>query len=385
MDGALEGALAWAWPAIIGWLILRAYGQRNILQEVARTPPPITPKLAVIVPARDEEANIGRCLESLVAQAYPQERLAIIVVDDHSGDETVRIASCIATSHPNVQILKSHPLPPHWIGKSHACWIGANTAPDDAEWLCFIDADMRAAPDLMACAVATAETQRLDLLSLAPRHELGSFAERLILPCGLYCLSFCRDLRKVQSAESTDATVTGQFMLIRSDAYRALGGHSRIRTEICEDVALARLLKRAGRRVELWDGRRLLSTRMYTGWRTLWPGLAKNLVEALGGALPTLGVAAAAVALAWAAWLLPIAYGWRCMIGASEACAAVGPTLAGSASALGLHIAGAAYFEIPLWYGLLFPLGYTAGAAIAVDSILRRLRRRVSWKGRIYP
>ncbi len=381
----MEGAMAWAWPAIVGWLMMRAYGQRNLLQKIADTPSTTPPKLAVIVPARDEAANIARCLESLAAQAYPPDRLTIIVVDDHSSDDTRQIANRIAAAHENLKVIASPPLPPGWIGKSHACWIGAEAAPSDAEWLCFLDADMRTAPELMGCAVETAESQRLDLLSLAPHHELGSFAERLMIPCGLYCLSFCRDLRRVQSAQSMDATVTGQFMLTKSEAYKAVGGHASIKTEICEDVALARLMKRAGRRVELWDGRRLLSTRMYTGWDTLWPGLAKNLVDVLGGPLPTLAAAAAAVALAWAAWLLPLAYGWRCMIGAPDACAAIGPTLAGSASALGLHIAGAAFFEIPLWYGFLFPLGYTAGAILAVDSIWRRWRGRVSWKGRIYP
>jgi chlorobactene glucosyltransferase len=131
-------------------------------------------------------------------------------------------------------------------------------------------------------------------------------------------------------------------------------------------------------------GEELLSTRMYTGWRTLWPGLAKNLVDTLGGPVATLSVAVAAVTLAWAALVIPLVdlAGW--LRGADGASSALIPALAASAAAAGLHIAATFYFRIPFWYGLLFPLGYTAGALMAFDSVRRRLSGRVSWKGRIY-
>ena len=89
--------------------------------------------------------------------------------------------------------------------------------------------------------------------------------------------------------------------------------------------------------------------------------------------------------LAWAAWLIPVADGLACAQRNSAACIALIPGLLGSAAAFGLHIAGAAYFGIPRWYGMLFPLGYSVGALIAVDSVRRRLSGRVSWKGRTYP
>ena len=380
--------LSWIWLAAVISLIARAFQQRGLLQSLkTAAPPPVerAPTVAVIVPARDEAANIDRCLRSLVAQTYPASCLRIVVIDDHSRDCTFAIASALAETYPQLIVLRSPPLPAHWVGKSHACWIGARAVAQGADWLCFVDADVWAEPALIASAIAVVTAQALDLLSVAPRQELQSFAERLVMPCGLYLLAFCQDLRVVQAPNSGEVTATGQFMLVRRACYETIGGHAAVRGAICEDLMLARLLKRSGGHAILQDGRRLLSTRMYRGWPTLWIGIAKNLSEMLGGPLRTMALAAAAVVLAWAAWLIPLSDALHCAQGGWGGCAGLIPAGLGSAAAFGLHIAGASYFGIPLWYGLLFPLGYSAGALIAIDSVRRRLSGRVSWKGRTYP
>jgi chlorobactene glucosyltransferase len=394
LPGAADGAavellfISWAWLGVVVWLIARAVNQRGLLQVLESAAPPVAasaPRLAIVIPARDEAANIGRCLESVVQQNYPRSRLRIVVIDDHSADATFAIASAVAQRCPCVSVLRSPPLPPHWVGKSHACWIGARAVAPDTEWLCFIDADVWAEPALLPSAMAAATAADLDLLSLAPRQDLQSFAERLIMPCGLYLLAFCQDLRSVQARDGQEATATGQFMLVRRTVYDAVGGHAAVRGAICEDLMLARLIKRSGYGVLLQDGHRLLTTRMYTGWATLWVGIAKNLSEMLRGPARTAAIACIAVALAWAAVLVPAADAVACARGLPAACWALIPALLGSAAAVGLHIAGASYFRIPLWYGLLFPFGYAAGAAMALDSIRRRLSGRVTWKGRTYP
>jgi chlorobactene glucosyltransferase len=383
----VEIALSCAWLALVAWLILRAFNQRTLLPPLHPALPrgATAPQVAAIVPARDEEANIARCLDGLLAQDYPAARLRVLVVDDHSADATRAIADAIAARQRRVCVLDAPPLPPRWIGKCHACWVAARAAPDAAEWLCFLDADVRPRPALLARAVATAQSERLDLLSLAPRQELGSFAERLVMPCGLYLMAFYQDLAHLQSRAGDDATATGQFMLVRRHVYEAVGGHAAVRDVICEDVALARLVKRAGGRVALHDGREAVSARMYTGWRSLWEGVAKNIVDMLGGPMPTLVTALVGTALAWAAWLIPAADAISCAAGHSSSCIALAPALAGSAAATGLHMAGAGYFGIPLWYGLLFPAGYTVGAVMAIESLRLRLSGRVTWKGRTYP
>jgi chlorobactene glucosyltransferase len=376
------------WLAVVIWLIVRAFNQRDLLQRLEPVTPPLpdrAPRIAIIVPARDEAANISRCLMSLVEQTYPASRLRLIVVDDHSSDATLAIATALAQKYSQLTVLRSPPLPPHWVGKSHACWVGARAVEQEVEWLCFIDADVWGEPALIASAIVAVSAKGLDLLSLAPRQELKSLAERLVMPCGLYLLAFCQDLRTVQARNGSEVTATGQFLLVRRSCYEAVGGHAAVHAAICEDLMLARLLKRSGGYAILQDGSRLLSTRMYRGWSTLWIGIAKNLSEMLGGPLRTITIAAAAIALAWAAWLIPLSDAISCGRGSSGACIALIPGLLGSAAALGLHIAGAFYFGIPLWYGLLFPLGYSAGALIAIDSVWRRLSGRVSWKGRTYP
>jgi chlorobactene glucosyltransferase len=349
-------------------------------------PPPGSdaPRVTVVIPARDEEANIGHCLESLLTQDYPAGRVNIIVVDDQSADATAAIVRGLARQYPQITLITSPPLPPRWTGKSHACWIGARAAAPPSEWLCFIDADVTAQRGALSSAVHTVLRERLDLLSLMPRQELGSFAERLILPCGLIVLSFVQDLRQSQARSGSAVAATGQFMLVRRDAYEAVGGHAAVCTVICEDLEFARRLKQSGRAVLLMGGDDLLSTRMYTGWRTLWPGLAKNLVDTLGGPAATLALAIAGLILAWAAFIVPVTdlAGW--LRGDQDAFSALLLALAGSGAALGLHLAATFYFRIPFWYGLVFPLGYTVGALMAIDSVRRRLSGRVIWKGRIY-
>ncbi len=367
-------------------LFQRALGQRGALPNLRPQAAPAesgAPTVVVIVPARNEAVNIAACLRGLAGQDYPAQRLQIIAIDDGSEDGTGQIIAALAKSHDGLKCLASGPLQQGWTGKNQACWRAACAAPSGTEWLCFIDADMRADPLLIASAIAAAPPG-LALLSLAPRHRLLSFAERLMIPCGLYLLSFQRDLSRTQSPNDAETVVTGQFMLVRREAYDGVGGHAAVAGAICEDLELARLLKRAGQRILFMDGSRLLSTRMYSGWNDLWPGFAKNVLEMFGGPVSALGTAAAAVILSWTFLFLPILEYSACHAGSGEACVALGLALPTAMAVAGFHFAGAVYFGAPVWYGLLFPLGYTIGGLIALDGLRRRLTGRVSWKGRVY-
>jgi chlorobactene glucosyltransferase len=381
----MELILSLIWFALVAWLILRAYGQRNALKRLAQArAPDQAPAIAVIVPARDEESNIRPCLASLLTQDYPSAQLTVHVIDDDSSDATAAIVRSLAARDPRVTLLHAPPLPAGWKGKAHACWIGVRAVPAGVPWLCFMDADMRAAPALLSSAVRSADAGGIALLSLAPRQELGSVAERLMLPAGLYLLAFSQNLERIQAPDSGDAVATGQFMLVRREAYDDINGFAAVKSEICEDIELARTLKRRGHRVLMQDGNALLSTRMYTGWNTLWPGIAKNLTDMLGGPVRTLTLAAIAVIMAWAAVLVPLLDAVGCSRAVPFACVALVPAVLASAAALGLHIAGAVHFGIPPWYGLLFPLAYSTGAILALDSVRWRLVRKVRWKGRVY-
>ncbi|HEX5278499.1 MAG TPA: glycosyltransferase family 2 protein [Micropepsaceae bacterium] len=384
----MEITASLVFAAAVCFLIVRALRQRGLLQELAPVVADVAhpmPAVAVIIPARNEAANIGPCLLSLAGQTYPTARLRIFVVDDGSSDGTPEIVRGLAAKFPLIRLFHSPPLGDGWTGKCQACWEGATAVDQDTDYLCFIDADMRAQPDLLRSSIAAALEGDIALLSLAPRHELGSFAERLLLPCGHYLLGFRQDLAELQAPDSHNATVTGQFILVHRSAYEQVGGHAAVRGIISEDVALGRLVKNSGSRVLLMGGTQLISTRMYQGWHSLWHGIAKNYVDMLDGPLSTVTTGLAAFVLAWAAYLLPLLDGTACRAGSNPACAGLVFALPASASVFGLHLAGSRYFRIPVWYALLFPLAYTVGVGIAFDSVLRRFTGRVRWKDRIYP
>ncbi|MGH8261719.1 MAG: glycosyltransferase, partial [Steroidobacteraceae bacterium] len=150
------------WLALVAWLIARAFGQRNALRRVGPAEPMSdAPPLVVIVPARDEAHNIGECLRSLLAQRYPPDRVRFIVVDDESSDGTADIVTSMAAADPRIALVRAPPLPPGWKGKVHAARIGGAQA-GEAEWLCILDAEMRAGPALLASAVAAAKSGTLD-------------------------------------------------------------------------------------------------------------------------------------------------------------------------------------------------------------------------------
>src|SRR3954453_10832491 len=170
-----------AWACLIGWLILRA-GWEVEGHEAVTVGGSASPEqtVAIIVPARNEARNIGQCLSGLSAQRGLAAGSSIIVVDDGSRDGTADRVRAAAQNDGRIGLVEAGALPAGWMGKPYACWRAATEA--EAEWLCFIDADVRAEPELVAAAVVVAERDGIDMLSLTPFQELGSFWERLIIP-----------------------------------------------------------------------------------------------------------------------------------------------------------------------------------------------------------
>jgi chlorobactene glucosyltransferase len=376
-----------AWFLVIGWLLFRAVTQYRAYEMLtpAAGSSQAHPSVDLVVPARNEASRIHGCTTALLGQRYPRESLAIVVVDDYSTDDTASIIEPLARVDSRLQVIRAGPLPPGWTGKSHACWEGARLG--SSEWLCFIDADTVAAPDLIGSAVAFARSRDVDMLSLEPRQVLGSFWERLIIPSGLLLMSWVVDLRRINDPRSTEAAANGQFLLFRRDAYEAVGGHAAVHREIAEDKMLAGLLKGAGYRTRLLGAHDLLQVRMYTSLPDLWEGLSKNAVEVAGSAKRAVLASLGTALVAWLAVLLPSAALLH-LAGAGLRGAAMLPAvlaLLGSGALCAVQVGAARYFRIPLWYGLLFPLGITAVAAITLQSVLDHARGNIHWKGRRYP
>ena len=225
-------------------------------------------EVSVIVPARNEEANLANCLQTLVEQQGASYQ--VIVVDDHSSDRTPEIAR----SFP-IQVMEADPLQAGWSGKCNACWTGAKAA--KGKWLLFTDADTRHSATSIASGLREAEACGAALLSYSPRQEVHSVAERALMPVIFAELAATFRPKEVSDPASPAAAANGQYLLIRRDAYDAVGGHAAVATAILEDVELARKVKSAGYRLQfrLSD---VVSTRMYRSFPQMWEGWTKNLV-----------------------------------------------------------------------------------------------------------
>ncbi|HTW94190.1 MAG TPA: glycosyltransferase [Tepidisphaeraceae bacterium] len=367
--------------AAVAWILYRAVTQYNCFRAIALTADHPASRVSVIVPARNEAGNIGPCVDALLAQDYRRDQLQIMVVDDDSSDTTA--AEALAHGDDRIILIHAPPLPGGWTGKCNACWNGARGASGD--YLCFIDADVRVLPPLLRCAVACAQSESIDMLSLEPFQRMESCWERMILPAGFLLLAATQDLRSIDDPTKETAAANGQFLLVRREVYEAVGGHAAVHSTVAEDGALAARIKRAGYKVALRDGSDLLQVRMYRSLSSLWEGLSKNIPEMLHGIAAALLSALLASGLAIASIALPIVAGITLdrhpgSLHFAEFCLAVGPSLA----LLFTHVGIARHFRFPVWNALLFPLAYLLGAALVINSVIGHVRGRVSWKGRTY-
>jgi glycosyltransferase involved in cell wall biosynthesis len=227
------------------------------------------PTVSVIVPARNEEANLAACLESLTSQAGVA--FEILVVDDHSTDRT----SEIALSFPAVRVIEAGPLPAGWTGKNNAVAVGARAA--RGEWLLFTDADTVHLPGSLARAVEEVKRHATDLLSYSPEQIVRTFSEKAVMPVIFAELASRYRPLDVSDPSSPAAAANGQYILIKREAYEAVGGHAALAGELLEDMALARSVKQSGRKILFRYGGDAVRTRMYRNFAQLREGWTKNL------------------------------------------------------------------------------------------------------------
>jgi cellulose synthase/poly-beta-1,6-N-acetylglucosamine synthase-like glycosyltransferase len=243
------------------------------------------PKVSVIVPARDEEANLDRCLRSLVQQrgiAYE-----IIVVDDGSTDKTWEIAETFTRANEcpflvgnidlvGVTVLSARmPLPEGWSGKSNACASGVGAA--RGEWLLFTDADTEHLELSLAHAVAEAEEHSVALLSYSPEQVITGASQHALMPLVFSELATVYKPRQICDPHSKVAAANGQYMLIRRSVLDSVGGFGAVADTLLEDVALAQRVKATGKKIRFRLGAGLVRTRMYRNWSEMQAGWTKNL------------------------------------------------------------------------------------------------------------
>ena len=248
------------------------------------------PAVSVIVPARNEEAFLASCVNSLLAQ--DGVTFEIIIVDDHSTDRTREIACSFSTARgkaerskaarspaaqvkTQVRVIQAGTLPAGWTGKNNAVTAGANTA--RGQWLLFTDADTVHLPGSLARSIAEATRQHAAMLSYSPEQIVKSFSEKAVMPVIFAELAASFRPIHVSDPKSPAAAANGQYILITREAYDAVGGHATIATNLLEDVALARAVKRSGRKIFFRFGGDAVRTRMYRSFTQLREGWTKNL------------------------------------------------------------------------------------------------------------
>jgi chlorobactene glucosyltransferase len=376
--------ILWSLPWILGPAVglARSLHSRSLGDEPAE-PPTDAPLVSIIIPARNERRNIERCARSVLATTYPA--LEVIVVDDHSTDGTGDLARAIAAEDLRLRVIESPALPPDWFGKQWACSTGATAA--KGSLLLFADADTRHSPTLVARAVNAMLQRDADLLSVAGAQEMHSFWERVVQPqiFGILSLRYGGTEHVSRTKRPENAIANGQFILVRREAYDALGGHALVRHRVAEDLALAQEFVRSGRRIALLLGIDLLSTHMYASLGELVAGWRKNIYAGgrdavLGGRMgralyPALLVATPLIGLA-----PPLALVLS-MLGLLSAAWLVWGAI-GTAVALVFWGCIYAFMREPMRYAVLYPLGLLVVLYIAVGAVRRG--SRVGWKGRDY-
>jgi len=231
------------------------------------------PLITVIVPSRNESRRITACIQTLKAQTYP--RLEFIIADD-STDETTQVIKTIVGDDPRFTVMKQPALEPGWVGKPFA--IQQASARAHGEWLLFVDADTSFDPHLVDVAFAYVNQQKIDMLSLSPYHTMNTFWERTIQPIPLGLIPTLCPIKKVNDPASTVSLALGPFILLRYSTFMAVGGYQSIKSRIADDVSLAQIVKAARYKINVADGRTLMSVRMYENIHEIWDGWTKNIL-----------------------------------------------------------------------------------------------------------
>ncbi len=335
-----------------------------------------SPKVSVLVPARNEDLNIGPCVRSLLNEDY--SNFEVLALDDNSRDRTGEILAELARDDTRLKVLQGMPLPAGWIGKHWACHQLAEVA--TGEYLLFTDADTKHSSTGIRDAVAAMEAEQADLLSALPREDVGSWAEQLIVPMIAWSIFAFLPLALAYRVRMPMLSSNiGQFMVFRRSAYDAVGGYAAVRQEVVDDIALGQLVKAHGLRWRLADGQPAVRCRMYRNFREVRDGFSKNMFASLGSNIPFFLLG----------WLCQVAIFLSPPVTVVAALAGIiMPPLAVALAAISVFLSLALWaiyysrFGFPLYLTFLYPLSVLFSFAIAVRSMVVSLRGQASWKDR---
>jgi hypothetical protein len=357
----------WAWIALALAMFPAMMGVANLfLVRPPRGTPPAGSLVSILVPARNEAANIATCLDAALASRGVA--VEVVVMDDGSTDETAALVAAYAARDPRVRLETAPPLPAGWTGKVHACARLAEAA--RGSHFLFIDADVRLAPDAAASMAGHAARTGTAMVTGVPRQVIGSLGEALTVPM-INFLLFCylpgggRSFTRHPGM----AAACGQLLLVEREGYLAAGGHEGVKGVMHDALALARRMREHGLSTEIVEGAGLATCRMYTDFGQSWAGFIKNAREGMATpvGLPIWTVMLAGAHL-WPFFFLP-------------------RSAALLALALGFALRAAVTLRVrePWWTIPLHPLTVAMALAIQWAALVRGLLGKpAGWKGRAY-
>jgi len=339
--------------------------------------PDRSPFISILVPARNEESNIGSCLGSLLKLDYPDYE--VIAIDDRSEDGTLEVLRSFEAKDPRLKVLHLDKSAEGWSGKNYALHRGMELA--RGEWLLFTDADTQHYPESLRIGLRFASVNRSGFVTFLSRLDCRTFFEKLIQPIAGGLMLLWYPMEKLNDPRSTFGFANGQYMLISRESYQALGGHEAVKEKLLEDVALSERAKALGIPFRIAIGVNALKTRMYRGLRNSWNGWRRIFLH-LAERDP-LRLFATTVGFFFLG-ILPAALVIFFAFDRSDPLLGV---LAGAALGVSIVARGILNYlsRVPLWPALIYPVGSCLVFGILVEALSESLfNKRTHWRGRHY-
>jgi chlorobactene glucosyltransferase len=335
------------------------------------------PFISVLIPARDEEANIGNCLDSLRKQDYPN--FEILVLDDNSTDNTSIVIDRIAATDSRIQRFTGKPLPKGWAGKPFACYQLAKKA--RGSWFLFVDADTIHDPNMLRSMISLADEVRPSLLSGFPRQLATSLVQKIAIPVLYFVILSCFPLWWLQRCNKPSLAI-GQFLLFPRDEYWRFGGHAAVKSRILEDVWLGIEVNRIGGRHLAVDLSPMVSCHMYNSLGGMWIGFSKWIYSV--ASLSWMALVGLLVA-GYIFFLAPFYWLSNELLMIQDQSGRINVLIFQVAMVLGMRWIADSHFKESFISTLLHPIGFLFLILVVLNSLTQRITGSgVRWKERLY-
>ncbi|MEK6938170.1 MAG: glycosyltransferase [Nanoarchaeota archaeon] len=336
--------------------------------------PEVFPKVSILVPARNEERNIRKCIRSLLAQDYPNFEL--LVLNDNSTDATGEILTKF--NDPRLKVFSGEPLPEDWMGKHWACHQLAEKA--TSEIILFIDADTWHHPKMLRAAISAFLTENADFASALPKEEARSWGEKLIIPFIPWSLiTFLPMVIARRTQRPMLSASIGQFMIFKKEAYLKIGGYSAIRDQVLDDVTFGRRVKSFGLRWRFFDGTDYITCRMYRSFRETCSGLGRYVFPIFKNNT----ISFSAVFLLYIAAVFgPLLVILLWLIGMIINADLLTLSFISMIILFLSWVISNVRFKFPVYLSIIYPITMGIMAYIAYGSMVRALAGKIKWKGR---